>query len=434
MADAGAVNFGTFPKLKVVDSDVSGSWRKFKEEFLLAMEFKVLELGVRVFGDRAQVLALLTAIGQEGRDTLKSVGFDMARGNLEDAWELLCNHYDREENIFVRTQKFVSVTQLTGENDRDYLLRVERLSRDVEFGPAQATRKRFALVIAVNGLRDSSVRKELMSKSNLDWDTLSRILRTRETAREAAATLSGNDNRVVVKQEIGLVDNRSNHRDNSRDRIDNTQEGWRGSYDRNRHSDRDNNYGRYNRSPVRSRGSSPYRNRDSSPSWRENASRNRDNSPSWRENASRGSYSPRSRGSDMYSQSNSFRSSPKRENGYSPRHNSNYSPRGRGGYSPRSRSNFSPRKNIGYPPNTEGDTKSCHICGSVGHFMKECPEIECHNCHGKGHISRYCSSKDRCDLCQGIGHESHSCPSRKGFFDNLKSEKSVRISGVTSSE
>jgi len=73
------------------------------------VEFKILELGPTVFGERAQVLALLMAVGQEGRDTLKSVGFNIVSGNFEHAWNLLCNHYDREENIFVRTRKFVSV-------------------------------------------------------------------------------------------------------------------------------------------------------------------------------------------------------------------------------------------------------------------------------------------------------------------------------------
>lgn len=38
-------------------------------------------------------------------------------------------------------------------------------------------------MLAINGLGGSSMRKEFMSKDNLDWDMLKRILQSRSVAR-----------------------------------------------------------------------------------------------------------------------------------------------------------------------------------------------------------------------------------------------------------
>ena len=65
-------------------------------------------------------------------------------------------------------QKFVSVSQLAGEDDRDYLVRVERVSRDAGFDDADALRRRYCFVLAINGLRDINLRMQLMAKSSLD--------------------------------------------------------------------------------------------------------------------------------------------------------------------------------------------------------------------------------------------------------------------------
>ena len=77
-----------------------------------------------------------------------------------------------KKNFFVKTDKFVSVSQLAGEDDRDYLVRVERLSHDAGFDNADALRRRYCFVLAINGLRDIKLQMELMAKSGLDWEEL----------------------------------------------------------------------------------------------------------------------------------------------------------------------------------------------------------------------------------------------------------------------
>ena len=44
---------------------------------------------------------------------LQSVGFNMRQSSHEKAFALLNNNYGKVENIFVKTQKFVLVSQLT---------------------------------------------------------------------------------------------------------------------------------------------------------------------------------------------------------------------------------------------------------------------------------------------------------------------------------
>ena len=70
----------------------------------------------------------------------------MRQSSYEKAFALLDDHYGREENIFDKTDKFVSVSQLACEDDRDYLVRVERLSRDAGFDDANALRRRYCFV------------------------------------------------------------------------------------------------------------------------------------------------------------------------------------------------------------------------------------------------------------------------------------------------
>ena len=78
----------------------------------------------------------------------------------------------KKKIFFVKTEKFVSVSQLAGEDDRDYLVRVERLSCDACFNDADALRRRYCFVLAINGLRDIKLQIELMAKSGLDWEEL----------------------------------------------------------------------------------------------------------------------------------------------------------------------------------------------------------------------------------------------------------------------
>ena len=118
-------SFDAFPQLVIDQSDISGSWKKFSDEFLLALELRKPEIDSRYINNpRIKTVALLRAVGHEGRTILQSVGFNRRQSSFEKAFVLLDDYYGRRENIFVKTEKFVSVSQLAGEDDRDYLVRV----------------------------------------------------------------------------------------------------------------------------------------------------------------------------------------------------------------------------------------------------------------------------------------------------------------------
>ena len=89
--------------------------------------------------------------------------------------------------------------QVSGEDHRDYLKRVERLSRDLNFFSSenqdrnealQVARSALCLSLAVNGLRNKELRRELMSRANLTWELLCDILRSRSGAMDAMEKLS----------------------------------------------------------------------------------------------------------------------------------------------------------------------------------------------------------------------------------------------------
>lgn len=240
----------SFPTLKIAPDNVSGSWRKFLVEFELEVDFKTITCGTKkvviddeeqevpVFDERTKLITLLKAIGEEGRETLEAEGFSMSqrRFTYDQAMTALKRHYSREESLYVKTQRFVSVKQCAGEDQRDYLKRVERMSRELDFfnhatdaihKELQQARSQLSLVLAVNGLQDLSLRNELMAKHDLRWETLSDILRSRSNAKEASDRLgrpmSGGDlSNVCVKKEpsdpnypVGYV-HKSHKRSNSK--------------------------------------------------------------------------------------------------------------------------------------------------------------------------------------------------------------------------
>ena len=70
----------------------------------------------------------------------------------------------------------MTVRQCAGEDYSSYLLRVEKLSRSLEFfnsenaaanDALQAARNSLAVVLAVNGLRDQALCRELISVNDL---------------------------------------------------------------------------------------------------------------------------------------------------------------------------------------------------------------------------------------------------------------------------
>jgi hypothetical protein len=229
------------PGLIIDPQDVSGSWRSWLDEFTIAMEQKAVDMGSKLvkqldesflevhnFTPRGKLLALLRAIGKEGREALRArgVGGSNPDATYEDIMAVLVSHYEREETVFVRMQKFVAVCQGVGEDHRDYLLRVERLSRDCgAFGRTvnadvnvalSGARELVCLSNAVNGLRDSTLRRELMAIPELTWELLGRVLKSRSKAIESARHFeSVPEPKITVKQEVNEV--RDRHRETSQD-------------------------------------------------------------------------------------------------------------------------------------------------------------------------------------------------------------------------
>lgn len=216
----GALDFSGFPKLKIQSSNVAGSWKRFCRRFELQVEIKRREMGTKladqnqvdIFDNDSKLLALLSSIGEDGDDVLTAVGLSWGDGKItyQGAMDVLKAHFAREDSVFVRTQKYVMVSQNVGEDQRDYLKRVERLSRDLEFfndtdggkhEALQNARASLTLTLAVNGLRDRPLCKELMSKPNLTWTKLNDILQSRSVAVESNDII-GVSSEPLVKQVI----------------------------------------------------------------------------------------------------------------------------------------------------------------------------------------------------------------------------------------
>ena len=129
-------------------------------------------------------------MGQESREAVSTLGLDLSSDELtfEEVWAKLKYHYERDESEYVKVDKFVSCCQVSAESDRDYLLRCERLSRRCDFSVGDV-RQRFTLSIAVRGLRDNVLKRELMANDRLDWASLNKTLRARTGAQESLSAL-----------------------------------------------------------------------------------------------------------------------------------------------------------------------------------------------------------------------------------------------------
>jgi len=198
MAANNRVDLSSFPKLKLNAQDVTTSWKHWLSQFEIAVELTTLNLGtvddghghpIDVFRGRTKLLALLSSVGSEGMETLQSLGFDLQNNDINAytiALDLLKGHYEREESRYVKTIKYVTVAQAIGEEERDYLLRVEKLSRTMEFGHAnEQIRERFNVALAVNGLSDRHMRRMLLQENELTWANLTTKLRAKSLARES---------------------------------------------------------------------------------------------------------------------------------------------------------------------------------------------------------------------------------------------------------
>ena len=231
MAAARSDSASAFPQLIVDASNVSGSFNAWLDEFNISMEFKSIEMGTREvtvgsgstaerrivsnFSDRSRKLVLLKCIGQEGRNILTGEGYTDLSTAAEPTYdriiELLSEHYRDTESRYIKTQKFVTVTQGVGEDFPAYLRRVERLSRSIGMFEhtdpginehCQRIRRELSLVLAVNGLHDKALCRELIAKPDLTWKSLGDILRSRATAIDAVEKLHAN-----VKSEPDIIVN-----------------------------------------------------------------------------------------------------------------------------------------------------------------------------------------------------------------------------------
>ena len=164
---------------------------------------------VRVFRGRMKTLALLHAVREAGQKALDSVGFDTSdpAATYEEALAHLKDIYVTDKSVYVRTNRLVTVSQGEGESETDYLLRVEKLSRDLDMDPDHdECRLQFTISIAVNGSRDSSLRTCFMVKGKMKWDALASKLRARRSAKESEAIIVQFRNQASVKQEPKTIE------------------------------------------------------------------------------------------------------------------------------------------------------------------------------------------------------------------------------------
>ena len=383
-------SFTNFPVLKIDPRDVFGSWKSFLKKFSLALKYQVIAAGKTTvtaedgtatttdnFTEDMKVLALLNSAGDEGLRILESQGIEYDKPDLtyDQALEALKNHYGREESLNIRVHKFVHAHQISSEDSRDYLRRVEHLSRSISVfkcehhpdlnitDPAQVTaantlgdrvREILALTAVVNGIRDAKLRKELMAKENLKWATLCKIVTARGSADDSSAKLdrppSQRESLIPaenIKQEVAYSRYRSNSR-NSRYRS--SSRNRERSYSRGRYDSRNRN-SRYDN--YHSRRSSNDRNSSFNSQHSRYPSSRRDSSPYYDNRGRNSSYQDR-------------HSSP-----YSKRHSSPYSKRN---------------------SSRDRDTR-CFYCGDPSHLLRQCKKVSCILCNRKGHTAIDCDSK-----------------------------------------
>ena len=239
--------FDQFPKLQIDLENVAISFRKWLRKFELSSRLAVISMGTEKIGKgkvlpkfrgEMKLLALLNAIGSEGMEVLESVGFDLNSQDT-DAYDVALNHlknyYDQEENEHVAWVKAATLSQLCGESDLEFLLQVEKHSRNLGFEPGtdvNALRKKFATSIALAGLRNDLVRQQLLLDKKLTWETLSVSLKAKSIAgssykifREAkqrvfnvGSGFSASVNRWSFHN--GHLSNNSRNRDEGRFKVD----------------------------------------------------------------------------------------------------------------------------------------------------------------------------------------------------------------------
>lgn len=344
---------------------------------------KILEVGEHRFNNEAKLLALLKSVGEEGRETLLSEGLtiDSPAISYAVALRVLKKHYEKQESLYVRTQRFVTVRQTVDEYYSSYLRRVEKLSWDLDFFNShhavsqqalQDARGQLALVLAVNDLRDQVLCRELIAKEHLTWEMLGTILRSRSVAQESVSVLTGDTSNTEVKvnREVNLVESRSrageggDNSSHSPKRTCHRKSRWNSCcYDDS--SGSHDTYREYK---------SPYRDcrrgrKERQPHWRygsnESCGSSRDS------DTRRSGYGRDCRSREKY----------RHERSRSPHRHTSRSPRWQ-------RSRYISNRDSG-----------CFECGSVHHLVKDCPQAQCYKCGRCGHLANSCETYIRCWRC-----------------------------------
>ena len=374
----------SFPSLRIDPRDVCGSWKSFVDRFTVAVRYEVCNRGMRRvdedevpgFNEEMKLCALLKAISNEGFQVLQAQGIEINDPELtyQQVMQALKNTYEREESLNVKLWNFTSARQQTGEDSRDFVRRVEHMSRTTGIFKTMAlginadqtrvanaeldrVRRTMAQVIVVNGLQDLNLRRELMAKHDLTWETLSTILTCRGAAQESTEKLERPApeyrpvSTIPIKQEVGETRFTGYHRDDSRSRYDK------------HYGDESSRYGN-----SRGKYRSPSQN---SRSDRRDASRH---FPDWNRSSSRGNDNKRN-----FRRDDRVRRSISRDRNCE----------NRGDYYNRNRSDSRENK---YRQG-RSNTNSCYQCGNPNHRIRFCPHVVCHFCTRKGHISRDCQDR-----------------------------------------
>lgn len=349
-----------FPSLEIRPDDVASSWQDFYDGFRIASILAEAEMGkdgdgAKKFTAQLKLMTLLNQIGSTGRKTLAAEGLTLETEDLsyDKAIEVLRKHYEKTDSLYVKTQKFVTVRQCAGEDYGSYLLRVEKLSRELSFfehdtkatrDALQEARTNLALVLAVNGIRDSTLCRELIAKDDLTWKSLGTVLRARDTAEVSIDKLGGEfHNKASVSM---------------------SGSGATGSPVRIKQEPNDISYvrSREGREHYQQRGNQRSRSNSRDSQGRRSSGSN-SNSEKGHASGTRYRY-----GSDSYDKSQSkYYTSPSQ--------------------SP----NRTYRQAQGYSPNQKmSRQEGCYECGGRGHYARTCPKIKCRTCHSQGHMARDC--------------------------------------------